>query len=220
MIILDPGEAGAGTKDGKYVGLTLRHPSAAFTRTNSLLLPDYNTSEALYWNDTSQKVPPKRPRVNPQILKAAAYAFAAYLFLSLVIVLPLAILVSSYHYTIQLCAHKVNRRPKNNNPIVDIKVKTRSGMISKTPIHPPCSNYPHREPQSLILTRPAIFGHTILILQHSKSRPLSSSDSYPSSSFYKEPVSICLPMALSHCGPMQLSTPRNPRQFLAICWLK
>lgn len=96
MIILD-GEAGAGTKDGPYQGLTLRHPSAAFTRTSSLLLPDYNTSEALHWKTaalSSSEPPPKPRRVNPQIWKAAAYAFAVYVFLSLVVILPLTIIVS------------------------------------------------------------------------------------------------------------------------------
>lgn len=100
MIILD-GEAGAGTKDGPYQGLTLRHPSAAFTRTSSLLLPDYNTSEALHWKtaaSSSEPLSKPRSRVNPQIWKAAAYAFAVYVFLSLVVILPLTIIVSLKAY--------------------------------------------------------------------------------------------------------------------------
>ncbi|KAF9482119.1 hypothetical protein BDN70DRAFT_802046 [Pholiota conissans] len=91
MIILDREEAGL-EKEDRYGGLTLRHPSAAYTRSSSLLLPDYNTSEALHYKLTSPAPPPRQPRVDPRIWKAALYALAVYIFLSLVIIVPVAVI--------------------------------------------------------------------------------------------------------------------------------
>lgn len=93
MIIYD-GEADGQTKEETYEGLTLRHPEAAHTQTNTLL-PDYATSEAQHWKVVQPEE--KKPRLlDSRLLKGALYALALYVFLSVVIVTPIVVTVCSF----------------------------------------------------------------------------------------------------------------------------
>ncbi|PPR02398.1 hypothetical protein CVT26_011366 [Gymnopilus dilepis] len=95
MIIYD-GEADGQTKEETYEGLTLRHPEAAHTQTNTLL-PDYATSEAQHWKVVQPKE--KKPRLlDSRLLKGALYALALYVFLSVVIVTPIVVTKSRKEY--------------------------------------------------------------------------------------------------------------------------
>lgn len=89
MIILD-GEADGRTKEDTYNGLTLRHPQAALTRSTSPL-PDYDTSEAQHWKAVAE--PPVRWKVDPRFWKAGLYALVIYIFLSVLIVVPILVWV-------------------------------------------------------------------------------------------------------------------------------
>ncbi|KAH9485186.1 hypothetical protein JR316_0002093 [Psilocybe cubensis] len=86
MIILD-GDSGQ-PKNDNYPGLTLRHPQAAVTRSSSPL-PDYDTSEAQHWKISETRKP--RKIFDSTIWKGALYGFVMYIFLSLVIVIPILV---------------------------------------------------------------------------------------------------------------------------------
>ena len=91
MIIL---EEVAERKDDKFNGLTLRHPQAAYTRSNpSLLLPDYETSEAQHRDVT---IPSSKFKLDAKFWRAALIALCVYIFLTLTIAVPIIVLVSLF----------------------------------------------------------------------------------------------------------------------------
>ncbi|KDR75236.1 hypothetical protein GALMADRAFT_157094 [Galerina marginata CBS 339.88] len=91
MIILD-GEEGRLAKTDTYDGLTLRHPQAAHIR-SSIALPDYATSEAEHWKSAAQP----KAKIDPRIWKGAVYSLGVYIFLSIVIVIPILVVKSRNH---------------------------------------------------------------------------------------------------------------------------
>lgn len=92
MIIIE-GEAERQIKNDIYDGLTIRHPLAAYARSSSPL-PDYATSEAQHRVHSLEQVKPKLQKVDSKVWRGAFYALIIYVFLSLVIIIPILVLVS------------------------------------------------------------------------------------------------------------------------------
>lgn len=94
MIILE--EVAERTKDDKFNGPTLR-PQPAHTRsttsTTSLLLPDYETSEAQHRDVTIPSSKFKIFKLDAKSWRAALLALCVYIFLTLTIAVPIVVLV-------------------------------------------------------------------------------------------------------------------------------
>lgn len=92
MIILE--EVAGRTKDDSFSGLTLRNPQAAYTRSSSLLLPDYDTSEAQHREVTIP--PPSKFKLDAKTWRAALFALCIYVFLTVTIAVPIVVLASLF----------------------------------------------------------------------------------------------------------------------------
>jgi hypothetical protein len=92
MIILE--EVAERPKDDKFNGLTLRNPQAAYTRSSSLLLPDYDTSEAQHREAT---IPPSSKfKLDARTWRAVLFALCLYIFLTVTIAVPIIVLASPF----------------------------------------------------------------------------------------------------------------------------
>lgn len=90
MIILD--EVAERPKDDTFNGPTLRNPQTAYTRSSSLLLPDYETSEAQQRQVT---IPlSSKFKLDAKTWRAILFALCLYIFLTVIIAVPIIVLVS------------------------------------------------------------------------------------------------------------------------------
>jgi hypothetical protein len=103
MIILDEDDL-LKSKDPPASTPSLRYPERAAGRRPFSPLPDYETSQALAFNDfndsliTFHKPPPKRRYLDSRFWRASIAALALYIFLSIVIGIPIIVKVSmNYH---------------------------------------------------------------------------------------------------------------------------
>ncbi|KAF8813772.1 hypothetical protein BYT27DRAFT_7083982 [Phlegmacium glaucopus] len=91
MIVLD--DAADRLKDDKFNGLTLRHLQAVYIRSTSPL-PDYDTSEAQHHKVPT---PSSKFKLDAKTWRAALYSLGIYIFLTLVIAVPIIVLATDYY---------------------------------------------------------------------------------------------------------------------------
>lgn len=125
MIIPDEDDAQK-IKDPPVDIPTVRHPEPAATRPLASL-PDYETSQALAFGDLNEsqitlyKPPPRRRILDSRFWRAALISLVVYIFLTLVVGVPIIVHVSFSHSSIFLSLpftnNRKNTRTSRNTPL-------------------------------------------------------------------------------------------------------
>lgn len=120
MIISDEDDAQK-IKDPPVAVPTVRYPDRAASRRPFSPLPDYETSQALAFQDFNEsqvtlcKSPPRRRFLDSRLWRAALISLVVYIFLTLVIGIPIIVHVRSLPSSSPLVPHPRGRKNKKTS---------------------------------------------------------------------------------------------------------
>ena len=133
MIISD--EDDQKIKDPPAAAPTVRYPERAASRRPLCPLPDYETSQALAFRDFNEsqvtlcKPPPRRRILDSRLWRAAIVSLVVYIFLTLVIGVPIIVHVRSRPCFVLAFSHLHSRKNTSRNTLTMRSLMPLPGQI-------------------------------------------------------------------------------------------